>query len=100
MTATPEKDSCEKSESFENAACRTSHFFIIYLPSTVADASNRPIGIRDRSVSPGFMRNILPMDSTPSSSASKNIMNPHAKHSCTVSRSFVNRLIRSPTLFT
>ena len=37
---------------------------------------------------------------TPSSTASKNIMTPQPKHSCTVSRSLVKRLIRSPTLLT
>ena len=36
----------------------------------------------------------------PSSTASKNIITPQPKHSCTVSRSLVNRLMRSPTLLT
>ena len=47
-----------------------------------------------------FMRNILVRDITASSTASKNIMMPQAKHSETVSRSLVNRLMRPPTLWT
>ena len=40
MTAMPEKLSWEKSDSWEKASCRMSHFFIMYLPTTALDAQH------------------------------------------------------------
>ena len=58
------------------------------------------MGIMDSSASAQLMRHIFTTAITPNSSASKNIKTPTPKHSCTVSRSLVNRLMRVPTLFT
>ena len=98
MTAIPEKLSCEKSESSENASCLISHFFIIYFPTRVATISKNTIGIRERSVRSRSICSIFMIAKTPSKSASKNISTPSPKHSCIVSRSFVKRDIRFPTL--
>ena len=76
ITAMPEKLSWEKSDSWEKASCRMSHFFIMYLPTTALDASSRAMGIMDSPVITGSMPHILITDRPPSSSASKNMRKP------------------------
>ena len=100
ITAMPEKLSWAKSLSREKAPWRISHFRFMLRPTTVEQPSSRIMGIMDRRANTGFIRNIFSTASTPSSSASKNIITPQPKHSCTVSRSLVNRLIIPPTLCT
>ena len=97
-TAMPEKLSWAKSDSLEKASCRTSHRFVITLPTSRAEQSSSAIGISDRQVSRASIFHILIMAILPTIEASTNIKTPQPKHSCTVSRSLVNRLIRLPTL--
>ena len=100
ITAIPEKFSWEKSESLENASCLTSHFAFIALNITVPNKNRITMGIMESPVSLLSMFHILKKASSPRNSASQNISIPSPKHSCMVSRSLVNRLIRFPTLFT
>ena len=58
------------------------------------------MGIMESPVNLLSMFHILKKASSPRNSASQNISIPSPKHSCMVSRSLVNRLIRFPTLFT
>ena len=99
MTATPEKLSCAMSDRRENAACRLSHFLVITRPTSVLAAISSAIGIMDSTVISGSMRHIRYTAMPPKSSASNVIISPKLKQSSIVTRSLVNRLIRSPTLF-
>ena len=100
MTEMPEKLSWAKSLSLEKASWRMSHFLVMYRPTTVAEHSSSAMGIRDSTVISGSSRSILRTASAPMKMASQNIMTPQPKHSWTVSRSLVNRLMRLPTLLT
>ena len=100
MTAMPEKLSCEKSERSEKAAWRVSHFFVMYFPTMMPLASSSAMGMSASSVSPTSMRHIFTTVRMPKNAASHIIMMPEPKHSWMVSRSFVNRDMRFPTLLT